>query len=179
MDIKQVIDKLLKDANITKYQISKATGISQVSLNKFAKGESDLDNMPLGNALKLYDFYLKNEEDIMMTNDKRDILFGQLLSIVTVIGERVFEKGKPSVDETSFKKFPRAPKETITRLHMDVMNYAHKFGKEENELIDLFGEILYEMESNDFTNDPLDKYLLGYYKQNHELAHYRTGGKDQ
>lgn len=158
-EIKSAIEKLFADSNITNYQISKATGISQVSLSKFAKGDSDIDNMPLGNALKLYDFYLKNKEGIQVSNDKRDLLFGRLLSVCTIIGERVFEKGKPSVQENEFKKFTKAPKNTFTRLHHNLMEYTHKFGREENELFDLFAEILGEMDDSDFTNVELsDKY---------------------
>lgn len=173
MEIKAAIKKLLEDSNITKYQISKVTGISQVSLNKFAKGESDLDNMPLGNALKLYDFYLKNKEEIKMTNDKRDLLFGRLLGVCNILGERVFEKGKPSVDEKSFKKFPNAPASTFERLHKDIMQYTHKFGEEENYLLSLFDEIMSDMDTSDYNDEPVDKYLLGYYRQQHELKEYK------
>lgn len=171
--IKQAIETLLKDQNISNYQISKATGISQVSLNKFAKGDSDIDNMPLGNALKLYDYYLKIKEDVKMTNDKRDILFGRLLSVCNVLGERLFEEGKPAIDEKSFKKFPNAPASTFERLHKDIMNYTHKFGEKEHYLLNLFDEILSEMNEADYNDNPVEKYLLGYYKQNHELKEFR------
>lgn len=176
MDIKKAIEELLANPNITNYQISKDTGVSQVSLNKFAKGESNIENMPLGNALKLYDYYLKNKEDIIMTNDKRNLLFGRLLSVCTIIGERVFEKGKPSVPERDFKKFPKAPATTYKKLHDNFMQYAYEFGDDENYLLSRFDGILGEMDTSDFTDAPLgDNYLLGYYRQNHELREYRAG----
>lgn len=177
MDIKKAIEDLLVNPHITNYQIYKATGISQVSLNKFSKGESNIDNMPLGNALKLYDYYLKMKEENKLNNDTRDLLFGRLLSVSTIIGERIFEKGKPSVGERDFKKFPKAPLSTYKKLHDNLMQYSYKFGEEENYLLSLFDGILEEMNEADFNDTPLgDKYLLGYYKQNHTLAKYRPGG---
>lgn len=178
LDIKSAIEALFKDDNITNYQISKATGISQVSLNKFSKGESNIENMPLGNAIKLYNFYLKLKEENNLSND-RDILFGKILAVVNILGERVFDGGKPSVYQTAFKKFPSTPKEAFTKMHSCVMQYSEKLGKEENELFDKLSEIMYELDDTEFNNDPLgDKYLLAYHKQQHELAKYRPGGEN-
>lgn len=178
IDIKSAIEKLFKDDNITNYQISKATGVSQVSLNKFSKGESNIDNMPLGNALKLYDFYLKLKEENKLSND-RDILFGKILAVVNVLSERVFGGGKPSNYQTAFKKFSNAPKEAFTKMHSYILQYSEKFNKEENELFDKLSEIMYELDDTEFNNEPLgDKYLLAYHKQQHELAKYRPGGEN-
>ncbi|POD46303.1 hypothetical protein BKM15_26030 [Pseudomonas syringae pv. syringae] len=176
-EIKVAIEKLFADPKVTNYQISKTTGISQVSLSKFAKGESSIDNMPLGNALKLYDYYKKMEGEGKVNNDKRDLLFGRLLGVCNILGERLFEKGKPSIDEKTFKKFPNAPVSTFEMMHKDIMQYTHKFGKEENYLLSLFDEILAQMNESDFNGEPLgNKYLLGYSKQKHELKDYRIKG---
>ncbi|MDF1510858.1 type I-C CRISPR-associated protein Cas8c/Csd1 [Robertmurraya sp. DFI.2.37] len=178
MDIRQAIEKLLADPSVTNYQISKATGVSQVSLNKFARGESNIDNMPLGNALKLYDYYTKLKEEGAMTGESRDLLFGRMLGVLNVLGERLFEKGKPSIDEKSFKKFPAKPASTFERLHKEVMDYSHKFGEEENRILALFDELLSELSTEDFNDSPLGgTYLLGYYRQNHELAEYKRKQK--
>jgi hypothetical protein len=39
--------------------------------------------------------------------------------------------------------------------------------------LSLFDEILGERDESDYKDEPLDKYLLGYYKQQHELKDYR------
>src|SRR5699024_9507854 len=100
----------------------------------------------------------------------RNIKFGQLLAIANVLAQRVFEKGKPSVSEMDWKKFKEKPFEVFTTMHNELMEYAHKFGEDDMALVDLFGEILSEMDMSEFTNEPLDKtYLLGYYQQGNTL----------
>lgn len=100
----------------------------------------------------------------------RDQAFGRLLAIANVLGERVFEKGKPSPSQKYWDRFARRPVDTFTKMHAELMEYAHKFGPDENHLMDLFGEILSEMNDSEFTNEPLaGKYLQGYYSQQHVL----------
>lgn len=100
----------------------------------------------------------------------RDIKFGRLLAIANILGQRVFEKGKPSISETNWKKYDQRPFDVFTKMHKDLMDYSHKFGEEEMILIDLFGEILADMDESEFTNEPLDRtYLLGYYQQGNVL----------
>lgn len=55
--MKKSIEFLLKESDISNYQISKATGISQPVLFKYTSGKSEIENMTFGNALKLYEFY--------------------------------------------------------------------------------------------------------------------------
>lgn len=55
--MKKAIEWLLFRADISNYQISKATGISQVVLSKYTNGKSDIGRMTLDNALKLYDYF--------------------------------------------------------------------------------------------------------------------------
>jgi excisionase family DNA binding protein len=50
------------------------------------------------------------------------------------------------------------------------MEYADKFGEDEIKLLDLFGEILSEMDEAEFTNEPLNaNYLHGYHTQQNAL----------
>lgn len=58
--MKKAIEWLLFDSGLSNYQISQATGISQVSLSKYATGKSDVGKMTLDNAIKLYDFYKRH-----------------------------------------------------------------------------------------------------------------------
>lgn len=100
----------------------------------------------------------------------RNIKFGQLLAIAKILGERVFEKGKPAISERDWKKYDKKPMEVFTKIHSDLMDYATSFKEEEIALLDLFGEILSEMNEGEFTNEPLNRtYLLGYYQQGNTL----------
>lgn len=62
MDIKENIKSLLESEKISNYKISKETGIAQTTLSDYATGKSDINNMKLGHALKLNEFYLKFKE---------------------------------------------------------------------------------------------------------------------
>jgi len=62
MNIKENIRTLLESEEISNYKISKETGIAQTTLSRFARGESDIGNMSLDNALKLNEYYLKIRE---------------------------------------------------------------------------------------------------------------------
>lgn len=102
--------------------------------------------------------------------DNRDLKFGRLLAIANVLGQKVFEKEKPSISEEHWKRYDKKPYDVFVKMHKDLMNYTHKFGEEENILIDLFGEILAEMDESEFTNEPLERtYLLGFYQQGNAL----------
>ena len=59
MDIKKNIEKLLFESGETMYAIYKETGVPQTTLSRFARKESDVENMSLRNALKLNEYYLK------------------------------------------------------------------------------------------------------------------------
>lgn len=105
-----------------------------------------------------------------MSSDERNLAFGRLLGVCVVMGERVFEKGKASIGKNEHDKFPRKPVSTFKKIHEDLMKYSHKFGRDEDRLLNLISEVIGGMNENDFTDEPLgDKYLLGYYKQKHEL----------
>lgn len=168
--MKKEIEYLLFDSGLSNYQISKGTGISQVTLGRYSKGEADIENMTLGNAIKLYSFYQQSREDGKVGNKDRDLLFGRLLGVSNVFGDLVFEKNKISVSDKYMQRFAKAPATTWAAIHADLMGYTHKFGKKENKLMTLFDEIVGQMDEDDFTDKPLgDKYLIGYYKQQHAL----------
>jgi len=51
------------------------------------------------------------------------------------------------------------------------LEYAPQFGSDEMVLLDMFGEILAEMEESEFTNEPLaGKYLHAFHTRQHELS---------
>ena len=59
--MKRNIKKLLTDGNISRYKISKDTGISQATLSDYATGKSKIGNMKLDHALKLNEYFLNQE----------------------------------------------------------------------------------------------------------------------
>lgn len=67
-EYKKIIEKLFK-SNVTGYQISKATGISQNVISGIRNGKRQIDNLTLGTTEKLYDYQMElNEvEDIKIT----------------------------------------------------------------------------------------------------------------
>lgn len=105
-----------------------------------------------------------------MTDSKRDIAFGRLLAIANVLSKSVYEKGRPFAADRYLTRIQKKPAATFEKIHTELMGYSHKFGPDELELLDMFGEIIVEMEDTDFSNEPLStQYLLGYYKQQHVL----------
>lgn len=54
-----VIEWLIKRSGISRYSISKATGIGQATLSDLATGKTSLDKMTLGNAIKLTEYASK------------------------------------------------------------------------------------------------------------------------
>lgn len=100
----------------------------------------------------------------------RNEKFGRLLSICNILGARLFEEGKPPISEKLWRKFPREPRSVIEKLHENIMQYAHKFGETEVDLLDMFSELMAKLDASEFNDNPLDPvYLLGYYKQGHAI----------
>lgn len=58
------IEKLLADENVSAYGIEKVTGVSRDTISKIRRGQSDLENLSIKNALKLMK-YVKMEESKM------------------------------------------------------------------------------------------------------------------
>ncbi|MBJ6362077.1 type I-C CRISPR-associated protein Cas8c/Csd1 [Paenibacillus sp. GCM10012307] len=100
----------------------------------------------------------------------RDVAFGRILAIANVISERVFEKGKPSVSQKYFDRYKKNPYATFTKIHTELMGYAHKFGENELRLMDMFGEILSGIQPGDMeAKDLKPAFLQGFYSQQDAL----------
>jgi transcriptional regulator with XRE-family HTH domain len=81
--MKQTIEYLLFRSGISNYQISQATGISQVVLSKYETGKSDVGRMTLDNAIKLNNYYkewlkmMENKNGTVEFEAKKYILIDQ------------------------------------------------------------------------------------------------------
>lgn len=56
-EAKKAIEYLLLKSEVSNYRISKDTGIGQNVLGRYSNGESEIENMTLGNAIKLYNYF--------------------------------------------------------------------------------------------------------------------------
>lgn len=65
--MKTAIEYLLFNSGISNYQISKATGISQVVLGKYTNHVSDIGNMSLDTAIKLNNYF----KEMLKMSEKR------------------------------------------------------------------------------------------------------------
>lgn len=101
----------------------------------------------------------------------RDQAFGRLLAISNILSERVFEDDRLKISQKYMSRFSKAPAKTFEKIHTELMEYAHKFGPDEIQLMDMFEEILANMDESQFTNDPLNPtYLHSYHTQQNALA---------
>ena len=55
-ELYETIEKLIKDTDISSYQINKDTGVSYGNINAMRRGERSIENLTLKNAKKLYDY---------------------------------------------------------------------------------------------------------------------------
>ncbi|WII36803.1 hypothetical protein [Paenibacillus thiaminolyticus] len=85
----------------------------------------------------------------------RETKFARAFAILNVIARSVYEKGKPLPAFVSLDKLGRKPMDVLVRTHGDVMQYAHKFSQHEMMLLDLFDEIISEIDMDEFDNAPL------------------------
>lgn len=100
----------------------------------------------------------------------RDQKFGRLLAIANVLGDRVFEGDRISISDKYLSKFGSHPAKAFERIHSELMEYAPRFRESELQLMEMFGEILADMDESEFNNESLDsKYLHAYYSQQHTL----------
>lgn len=67
-----LIRKLLFESDITRYRISKETGIPQNTLSDLVNGKTDIKKMRLDNAAKLTEYAIKIEEDEKNMESKRN-----------------------------------------------------------------------------------------------------------
>lgn len=69
MKLSEKIQKLL-DSSITSYRISKITGVTVSSIGAMRRGERKVENMQLGIAEKLGQFYDEEMTDMSMEQSK-------------------------------------------------------------------------------------------------------------
>lgn len=93
--MKKAIEWLLFKSGVSNYQISQATGISQVVLSKYATGKSDIGRMTLDNAIKIYNYF---KEVLTMTGHDP----------VVFEGKEVFLTQDPYIDGTHESPYYRA-----------------------------------------------------------------------
>lgn len=61
------IEKLLADENVSAYGIEKVTGVSRDTISKIRRGQSDLENLSIKNALKLMSYVDMEENTVKVT----------------------------------------------------------------------------------------------------------------
>lgn len=168
--MKKEIEFLLFESGVSNYKISQITGISAPALQKYSNKTSDVENMTLGNAIKLYDCYQKLRKEKEIKTVDRDVLFGRLFAIMDVMGKRLFEKGRQSGLDRYYKKIDKSPMTTFNKMHAEVMEYHEKFTEKDEECVELVEKIVDQLGEISFDDIPLgDKWLLGLYKQRHAL----------
>ncbi|WP_238554416.1 type I-C CRISPR-associated protein Cas8c/Csd1 [Geomicrobium sp. JCM 19038] len=96
-----------------------------------------------------------------MDKISREESFGRLLAIANVLGWRVFDKHRPSISAKYSTRLAQKPAHTFKLIHEELMQYSYKFGADEMYLMDMFGEVLSDMDFEDFNNEKLsEEYLL-------------------
>lgn len=55
-ELYKTIEKLIKNTDISSYQINKDTGVSYGNINAMRRGERLIENLTLKNAEKLYNY---------------------------------------------------------------------------------------------------------------------------
>lgn len=160
---KNEVEHLLLKSDVSNYRISKDTGIGEGTLNKYKRGEADIENMTFGNAIKLQQYYLKLKEENKLTDKmSREEVFGRAFGVLNIISERHFEKNKPNAETKYMVDFDRKPMTVYFRAHKDVMDYAHKFDEIDLALLDRINEYIGNMDTNEYNDDPLEPVFLHY-----------------
>ena len=105
-------------------------------------------------------------EVLNLNNQKREIQFGRLLAIASILSEKIESNGASKLNFRYADRFQRKPMDTFTKIHQEIMSNVHKFDESYTVLFDMFQEILTDMDWNDFDNKPLNgEYLRAYYSQ--------------
>lgn len=58
-ELYKAIEKLIKNTDISSYQINKDTGVSYGNINAMRRGERSIEKLTLKNAKKLYDYQIQ------------------------------------------------------------------------------------------------------------------------
>ncbi len=163
---KKEVEQLLLKSDISSYRISKETGISEATLNKYRRGDSSLENMTFGNAIKLQKYFLELEgENGLVKKNFREENFARALAVLNAIGNRRFENGKPSVDVAYKTKMDVKPMTIFAKAHQDVMQYSQHFDAIDLKLFDRINDYIGVMDTSSFNDDRLDPVYLLYFSK--------------
>jgi len=106
-----------------------------------------------------------------MSNIKRDRDFGRLLAIADAVSQRVYPEDEIKIRTKHQVKLGRHPEKAINKIHQELMSRQQHFDQEAWELMDLFEEIMSEMDINDMTNTELgNKYIYFMHQQLHQIS---------
>lgn len=146
--------------NCTSYQVAKDLKINPRTINRYQNGETPLENMTLGTAEKVYNYYLK-ELDAM----EREELFSRGLAVLNKIGMRRFEKRKPNIEKTYLMELEQKPMTIYYRAYKDVMQYAAHFDSYDLALLEHLTNYTASLDGNGFTDEPLSPKALIYFSK--------------
>lgn len=101
----------------------------------------------------------------------REVQFGRLLAIASILMDKIEPNGSAKMNVRYGERFKTKPMETFAKIHQEIMENTHTFDETHYLLLDVFQEILSEMEYEDFSNESLNgEYLLHSYKERHHWA---------
>lgn len=102
---------------------------------------------------------------------EREKQFGRLLTIATILFDKIEPNGGNKIHFKYGERFKKQPMDTFAKIHQEIMENTHTFDETHYLLLDVFQEILSEMEYEDFSNESLNgEYLLHSYKERHHWA---------
>ncbi|WP_040985551.1 helix-turn-helix domain-containing protein [Oceanobacillus jeddahense] len=87
---------------------------------------------------------------------KRDKDFGRFLGIANILGERVFEEERRSVSALYQEKLKKNPAKAVQLIHENLMQYQNSFTDNDWVLMDILGDIIADMDEEDFTNEGIE-----------------------
>lgn len=101
----------------------------------------------------------------------RDELYGRMIALLDLIGDRVLDKGAPPISTQFLGQMRHNPSVAITLAHKKIMQHARKFGEKENLLLDMFGQLIVQLDVEEFTErKPLEgHYTISFYHQRSEV----------
>jgi CRISPR-associated protein (Cas_Csd1) len=105
-----------------------------------------------------------------MDCNKRDYAFGRIFAIAHTLAYRLSKEGETSFSAKYLLKFNKKPISTLQEINIEFLTFEEDFTGEEAHLLDLFTELVANLDEEDYTDDPLaSSYLHGYHIQRHEL----------
>lgn len=103
--------------------------------------------------------------------NKRDVQFGRLLAIASILYDKIENNGSSKMLFKYGERFKKCPLDTFAKIHEEIMENSYKFDETHYTLLDMFQEIFWNMNFEDFNNEPLENnYILHYYKERNKWA---------